>query len=118
MVVLTVALGTYVSGLFHAGVWLGNRARQGFPIWQGIAVVGLGWAPITMAALSLPLAPPLKAAAVAVLYLLHAPPMAIGYWGGRTASRDESEKRWSKNVDDWLGDWECRPTQEQHDEST
>jgi hypothetical protein len=109
MFVGTVVLATYVYAGFKSGFWLGMRAPGTRPLWIGFLPIVFGWAPISLWPFLADWNTFLKAGVSMGFFILNAYPMCIGYGTARELRRAESKRRFRKNVDDWLGEWECEP---------
>lgn len=117
----TLAVGTamlcsYVYGLYRLGFSLGCRFLSNGPIPLGALLLALGCIPFSAAFALLPMDAFWKAPLVLSVYIVHAQPVCIGYWGARLVNRSDEEHRWAKIADDWLAEWECRPSEEARDE--
>ena len=109
MFVGTVSLTLYVFGLYKWGFVLAMRAKNLRPMWQGILAIALAWGPVSLWTFLIDWSPFLKVGFAMATYLLHAYPMSVGF-GTATGLREaEAKRRFRKNVDDWLGEWECEP---------
>jgi len=113
LAVASVALGAYAYALYLFGRWLARRRRWKASPKLATSLLAVAWVPVAVPAAFLPMDPFIKTALVISLYILHAQPCCVGYWAGREIRKRESERRWNRNVDFWLSEWECRPSEEE-----
>jgi hypothetical protein len=109
MFVGSVILGFQVFLLYRGGLKLGSQAPANRPMWIGIAFVAAGWTIPSIWPYFTPWDPFLKLGISMAFYLLNAYPMAVGYGAALEGVREQAKRRFRKNVDDWLGEWECEP---------
>jgi hypothetical protein len=76
-------------------------------------MIGVALIPLPVLTAFLGIDPFMKVAAVISVYLVHAQPIGIGFWAGRELRRINDEKKWRRNVDNWLGEWECQASEEE-----
>ena len=112
----TIIVCGYTYLLHRLGYWMAQRDSESSPRWLGVLLLAVAWIPVSFFGFLLPIDPFMKAACALSLYLVHAQPCCLGYWGGRLARQIEHERRWRKNIDDWLGEWECEPSKLSRDE--
>jgi hypothetical protein len=112
------ALGcAYVYAMYLVGRRLGSRLFLGWLPWIGMGLITLHCAVLALPAVLAPVGPFMQLALGLSLFVLHAQPLCVGYLAERLIRRDEKERRWAKNADDWLAEWECRPIEEPRDGS-
>lgn len=98
----------YMWGIFRLGQWAARRSNLQVPMSMGVAFVGLTWFPPSFAGFLVPVDDYLRGAICLLLFLLHAYPCSVGYATERQTRELADRKRYRKNVDDWLSEWECR----------
>jgi hypothetical protein len=103
----TVSLCGYTYVFYRFGHWIAKCDSGKSPIWVGILSLAVLWTPVAALVLLLPFDPLMRMAVAFCVLIVHGQPSCIGYWAGRIALREEQERRWRKNADDWLGTWEC-----------
>lgn len=111
MVVLAVGTATllgYTFVLYRLGRILAEHLGSRLSPTLGAVLIGVAWLPVSLLALVVPVGPIVQIGLAICLYVVHAQPTCVGFWAGRALDRMESERRWTKNADDWLADWECR----------
>jgi hypothetical protein len=111
----TMFLAAYLYAGYRFGVRMGERAPAGRRLWQGAAGFALVWAPLSSWPFLAGWNPFLATGAAMAFFLLHAYPMSIGYGVALDARAKEASRRFRKNVDDWLGEWECVPALSEED---
>ncbi|MFQ3586320.1 MAG: hypothetical protein SNJ74_07380 [Fimbriimonadaceae bacterium] len=104
---------TFVCGytflLHRAGFSLGMRCRGKNSPWRGTVSLALAFVPIGALFALLPFGPVwLKAVVVCSVYLVHAQPVCVGFCAGWKVGHEQLRRQFKKNVEDWLGEWECR----------
>lgn len=104
----TPALLGYSFLLYRLGRSLARLDGLGISAIAGTILTAILALPIAALALVFPFDPVVQLGIAVSLYYLHAQPLCVGFWAGRETRRLEHERRWSKNADDWLGEWECR----------
>ena len=109
MFVGTVTITLYVFGLFKWGYRLAMGTKTLRPMWQGILAIALAWGPVSLWPVLIDWSPFLKVGFSMAFYLLGAYPMSVGFGTGTELRKAEAKRRFRKNVDDWLGEWECEP---------
>jgi hypothetical protein len=110
------ALSAYAYLWFRFGNWMGLRARSRGSLGWSTARFALAWIPVGIPALFLPADVYVRSAGALCLFVLHAQPACLGYYSGRLTAKQERDRRWNKNADDWLAEWECRPVSSSQDE--
>lgn len=103
----TIFLSLYIFGSLLAGQAIARRAHVGRPLWLGIAKIATIWWPLSIWPLFLDWNPFAKIGASLMFYILNAYPMSIGFGMTMRARQEEAARRYHKNVDDWLANWEC-----------
>lgn len=109
MFVGTAVLGFYVFYLYRFGMRIGERAPLNRPMWMGIVGIALAWPPLCVWPYFTDWHIFMQIAISMAFYLLSAYPMAVGFGAAIEVRREQSKRRYRKNVDDWLGEWECEP---------
>ncbi len=109
--VVTVALYAYTIVVFGLGRAFARIDPVQPPPRIGALALAVLWIAPSMLAWLLPLVPVMKLAAALAFYVLHAQPFCFGYLAERLLRIRTAERRWSKNADDWLAEWECRPAE-------
>lgn len=104
---IVMALELYV--VYRLGYRLGQRDRPNRPLWKGLVLIGLGPWPISLWPFLIDWDPFLQAGVALSFYVAIAFPLATGYGAAKDLFDRESRRRWRKNADDWLGEWECEP---------
>lgn len=112
MAVSTVLLGGYVFLLYRLGNQLARRIPPTVAFNLAIAAICSAWIPISFLIFACPIDRTTALGLFIGLFLLNSYPTCIGFAAERILTRVDSEKRFSKNVDDWLSQWECRETDE------
>lgn len=93
-------------GLYLAGRWLASRTGKSLGPVAGVVLIALLWLPVSLLALLVDEGPIVQLGIAISVYAVFAQPTCIGYWAGKKLDRMESERRWHKNADDWLAEWE------------
>lgn len=102
----TVILTVYIYGMYRLGQAAGERDGLQRPLGFGLAKIGAFWAPISLWPIMADWNPFAKLGTAMVFFILHAYPMGIGFAVTYRAREQELARRFRKNVDDWLGEWE------------
>lgn len=102
-------LGVYVYALYAVGRWLANRYRTRVSPWVMACVFSLAGVIIALPALSVPLDSISRYTLVFSVWLLHAQPPAVGYWGTTQVQRERDMARWKRTTDEWIGEFEDAP---------
>lgn len=105
----TIFLSLYIYAAYLGGQTIARRAPVGKPVWLGIAKIATFWWPVSLWPLFLDWNPFAKLGAAVVFFILNAYPMGIGFGVTLRARQEEATRRFQKNVDDWLANWECEP---------
>jgi hypothetical protein len=116
MFVGTIGLGLYVYVAYRIGMRLGARAGLNRPMWLGILFIALVCQPFSFWPYLTDWHAFMKLGIAMAFFLLNAYPTAIGYGAAVEMSKEQSKRRFRKNVDDWLGEWECEPAHHFSDE--
>lgn len=99
----------YVYGLFQAGKWLASRWRLRLKPAAACAMFAIVALAADLPALPFQMESIYKLTLLFGLWLVHAQPIALGYWAGYDAGREADEERWASRVSEWLGEFEDRP---------
>lgn len=105
----TVFLAAYVFAFYRLGIWLGDRSALNQPLWRGVVPIALGWGPISIWPFLTDWDIFLKMGIAMGFYFLGACPTAMGFGAAVEVRHAQAKRRFTKNVDDWLGEWECEP---------
>lgn len=102
-------LGAYVYALYAVGRWFAHRYRTVIAPWKmGLGFSAIG-AVIALPLIYVPLDPISRYTLVFSVWLLHAQPPAVGYWGTAQVQRERDIARWNRTVDEWIGEFEDAP---------
>lgn len=105
-----ITLAVYAYGLHQIGMTLAHRQKWQDEIWKCARRIYLWCLPLLGLGFLFPIHPVLQVGVSVIAYILHAHPLSVGYWSARERLESEDRLRFRKNVDDWLGEWECRET--------
>lgn len=114
----TASLCAYLYGLFRLGCAVSAKWAVRQPLAIGVCLVAAPWTLLPIIVALSPVEPFWRLPIGLSLFILHAQPFCLGYCSGRIARREEDERRWAKNTDDWLAEWECRPSEGARDDPT
>ncbi|MBI5706615.1 MAG: hypothetical protein HZC36_06460 [Armatimonadetes bacterium] len=111
--ILVFAWGTafvmgYTFVLYRFGRRLCDRTPQRWPQWLVMAAIGLFSLAVGLLGWFAPGGPFAQIATGICLTVLHCQSICVGFYAGREVRHQEDSRRWFKNTDDWLAEWECR----------
>lgn len=112
MAVSTVFLGGYVYLLYKLGNRLARRIPATVSTHLAIAAICSVWIPVSFFVFACPIDRTTALGLFIGLFLLNSYATSIGFAAERILTRMDSDKRFSKNVDDWLSQWESRESDE------
>ena len=105
----TLGLGAYMYFAYRLGLWLGHRAPPTRSISRGLALIAACCQPISLWPFLTDWDAFLKVGIALAFYVLNAFPISVAYGSAVELQREHAKRRFRKNVDDWLGEWECEP---------
>ncbi len=103
-------MAVYCVCLLQYGQQLAIRVPSRISDQKVLILLSLAWLPVSMAALLIPGDPFFKLLYLVVFYLMNAYPSAIGLITHRRFIEEQECKRFRRNVDGWLAEWECEET--------
>lgn len=102
----TVALSIYICGLFFAGKALGRAADLNKPPVLGITKIAAACWLTSFWPLFADWHPLIRLGVGIVFFVGHAFPLGAGFASTLRLRQENAVRRYRKNVDDWLGEWE------------
>lgn len=114
----SVLLAGYAYFLYLFGVRLSHTRLRRLNRFVAMTLIGgLCVLVVTLGVLALPVESFFRIVLAICLVFIHTQPTCVGYYAGVEMRRIEDSKRFAKNVDDWLADWECGSIGTSHDDS-
>jgi hypothetical protein len=101
-------MAIYVYGLYKLGNLIADRLPLSINFNVAIIVICIAWIPLSSFVLLFPGPTIVVLASYIAVVLTNAYPVCIGFAAGRFFMEQASKKRFSKNVDDWLSEWESQ----------
>lgn len=104
----TSLLAIYAFGMYRLGVHCAHRFPRAWSAARGMTMICLAWLAVGGAILFIPGHPLVLLTGFISAFSVSAYPQCIGYAAGRYFRDEEEHKRYSRNVDKWLSEWEYR----------
>ncbi|MBX3117732.1 MAG: hypothetical protein KF784_01605 [Fimbriimonadaceae bacterium] len=105
-----IALAVYAYCLHQIGMTLAHRQKWQGEVWRAASRIYFWCLPILGLGFFFSVSTVLQIGISVIAYILHAHPLSVGYWSERERIESAAKLRFRKNVDDWLGEWECQET--------
>lgn len=102
-------LSVYIYGLYCGGKWLAARYRLVAKPLVGVSVIAALALAVDLPVVALHLQAIHKLTLMFGLWLVHAQPLAVGYWVGYESGRKQDLELWARNAESWITDFEERP---------
>ncbi len=107
--IATFWLCLYVYGLYSAGKWLAKRYRLRLRPTAATLLIAVSVLLIDIPVLPFQMEAIYKLTLMFGLWLVHAQPLAVGYWIGYEVERQRDLDRWNTTLREWVSEFEERP---------
>ncbi|HRK22237.1 MAG TPA: hypothetical protein PLX06_10525 [Fimbriimonadaceae bacterium] len=102
----TLFLTLYVAALYLAGRAFAFAANINRPVAVGVVKIAAACWLISLWPLFTDWHPLARLGLATAFFVGNAIPLAVGFGSNLRIRQEDAQRRFSKNVDDWLGEWE------------